>query len=419
MPLKGFLRRSPRNGSPAPPSSVEASPERIVELCYWVILGRAPDTHSREHVKRLAQNQPLESVVRALLSSLEFRCRHFDLTAGSTTESVLAPIEPHLAALGSDAAFLESCYHLLLGRAPDPPGLEWHSAELARGVRRSTAVWTMLNSDEFASRYHALAPDRGEVPCDIQLCELANPAKWDNPDWLAVLKELRLPAEHKLSMHRKAYEFTQTIWGLQRLRALTDSASVLSVGAGHEAPAYWLANRVAHVVATDLYQGAWQTEGALEGDIDVVSNARAFAPFEYRRNRLRFLQMDGTALAFRDGVFDIAYSLSSIEHFGGWPGARRAVEEMARVVRPGGVVVVATEWAVSGPPLQEVFQPDEVHRLLDLPGLQLVEPIDDRVWQRYHAVPVDVRRNCFETPHMLISLDGTVFTSVIVFLRRV
>ena len=33
------------------------------------------------------------------------------------------------------------------------------------------------------------------------------------------------------------------------------------------------------------------------------------------------MKMDGRRLAFRDGAFDVVYSLSSIEHFGGMPGA--------------------------------------------------------------------------------------------------
>ena len=45
---------------------------------------------------------------------------------------------------------------------------------------------------------------------------------------------LRVHAEKKLAMHRKAYEFTQTAWGLGRLGMLTEDAAVLSVGAGHE-----------------------------------------------------------------------------------------------------------------------------------------------------------------------------------------
>jgi SAM-dependent methyltransferase len=129
--------------------------------------------------------------------------------------------------------------------------------------------------------------------------------------------------------------------------------------------------------------------------------------------------MNGTALGLRTATFDVAYSLSSIEHFGGLAGARAAVEEMARAVRPGGLVVVATEWLVRGPVRDEVFTPEQVAHLFDVPSLQLVEPIDDRVWQRYEAVPVDLFVNPFETPHMLVRMEDSVFTSVVAFLRRI
>jgi hypothetical protein len=35
--------------------------------------------------------------------------------------------------------------------------------------------------------------------------------------------------------------------------------------------------------------------------------------------------MDGRRLAFRDAAFDVVYSLSSIEHFGGMPGATETI----------------------------------------------------------------------------------------------
>jgi SAM-dependent methyltransferase len=128
--------------------------------------------------------------------------------------------------------------------------------------------------------------------------------------------------------------------------------------------------------------------------------------------------MDGTHLTFSDATFDVAYSLSSIEHFGGVPGARQAVAEMARVLRPGGICVVATEWHLEGPPGVEVFSGDDVHAILDMPGLRLVQPIDDRVWQRYESHVVDLDHNALETPHMLVRKTGTVFTSVVAFLER-
>jgi hypothetical protein len=75
---------------------------------------------------------------------------------------------------------------------------------------------------------------------------------------------------------------------------------------------------------------------------------------------------------------------------------------------------------VSGPSGagEGIFEPEEVRALVDIPSLALVEPLDDRVWQRYEATPVDLRRNRYETPHMLLSIDGTVFTTVMLFLRK-
>ena len=397
-----------------PPADARA----LVTAAYWLLLGRAPDADAREHVLRLESGQPAETVARALISSTEFRLRHHDVTDGGGTPATLGPLEPHFAALGGDADFLDACYRIVLGREPDEGGTAWYLERLAAGGTRASTLWTMLTSDEFAARYRAICPAGGFVPRDVQLCELANPAKWDNPEWLAVLRELGLPAGHKLAMHRKAYEFTQTVWGLRRLGALTPETRVLSVGAGHESLLYWLANQAAFVLATDLYQGEWRSEGALEGDIRVLTEPEAFAPFPYRRERLRFLQMDGTRLGIADGTFDVAYSLSSIEHFGGFAGARRAVAEMARAVRLGGVVVVATEYRVAGPPREEVFEPEEIHRLFDLPGLRLAGPIDTGVWRRYEATPVDLGHNPFETPHMLVRIGDTVFTSVLAFLRR-
>lgn len=390
----------------------------FIDAAYWLLLGRAPDDHGRELGRRLESGQPRDTVVRALMSSTEFRFRYFSLTEADATPQHLAPVNAALERLGGDDEFLALGYEIVLGRPADEGGVAWHREQLARGGLRSTTLWTMLTGDEFRARYLAMCPAGGRLPRDVQLCELANPAKWDNPDWVAVLKELKLPAEHKLAMHRKAYEFTQTVWGLRRLGALDDTTRIVSVGAGHEALLYWLANAAGYVLATDLYQGAWQSEGSLEGDIRVLAHPEEFAPFEYRRDRLRFLQMNGTALGVRDASFDVAYSLSSIEHFGGVEGARAAVVEMGRVVSPGGLVVVATEQVVSGPPRDEVFSRDEIGRIFDVPGLTPVEPVDGDVWRRYETTPVDLVANPFETPHMLVRIEDTVFTSVLVFLRK-
>jgi len=81
--------------------------------------------------------------------------------------------------------------------------------------------------------------------------------------------------------------------------------------------------------------------------------------------------------------------------------------------------VVATEYILSGPPHAEAFQPDEVRALFDRPHLRLVEPIDEKVYQRYEYVAVDLQRNPHQTPHMVVRDGETVFTSVMAFLERI
>jgi SAM-dependent methyltransferase len=434
--FQGLFGQAPRPDDGEPSAAEPAAPvrddrttvmgtnEEFLEAMYWIVLGRPLDDEWRKtRVRHFELGQTRESMVLAAMGSSEFRLRYHGYHEVADAD-VVVPGEEHLETglqtLGTNRAFLDACYVCLFGRDADPAGGTYYLGRLDDGEPRSKLVYALLQSEEFRDRYRRLCPSGGRIPVDVQLCELANPAKWDNPEWRRVLDALRLPAEKKLAMHRKAYEFTQTAWGLDRLGALTETARAVSVGAGHESLAYWLANRVRLVIATDLYPGDWEASAGSEGDARVIKHPDEFAPFPYRRDHLRFLQMDGRKLAFADGVFDVAYSLSSIEHFGGFAGAREAVEEMARVLAPGGVLALATEWRVSGPSGADegIFEPDEVRALIDMPSLALVEPIDDRVWQRYAGTPVNLRLNRYETPHMLLEIDGTVFTSVMMFLRK-
>ena len=407
-----FRRRQPEREPPAP--------DRLISDAFWIVLGRAPAEPElaafRDH--RAAGGDAL--VVRHLLASPEFH-----MIFSGWKDDVGIPLEPaaHEAGLrgvGDHPRFVNLAYRYLFGRDADPDGLRRYVEVLESGEARRNLLRIFITSEEFENRYKPIVSSEGGgyLPRDVQLCELANPAKWDNPDWLRLLKSLKVVPHHKLAMHRKSYEWTQLLFGLSRLGKLGDDVSVLSVGAGHECILYWLANHTGRVVATDLYEGRWQSDGAREGDESVIENPAEFAPFPYRTERLTFRRMDGRSLQFPDAGFDVVYSLSSIEHFGGYDGARQAIVEMGRVLKSGGVLVIATEYIVSGPDYEEAFQPDVIRRLFDVPGLDLVEPIDESVPRRYDSAVVDLRRNMHQRPHMIVSVDGTVFTSVIAFLRK-
>ena len=420
MDWKRLIRPAGPIASSSPPADTpSSSEERFVHGAFWIVLGRQVKPIELRDQLRELQSGDEQAFVLRLLASTEFRRAYTNWKDKRDRQRDRAGEEAALKTLGTDESFVEQAYELLLGRPADEKGLGHYAGLLAAGDRRSSMLRALALSDEFAARYKEIAPQAGFVPRDTQLCELANPAKWDNPDWMKLLRDLKVVPADKPSMHRKGYEFTQLLYGLERLNRLNEGTTVLSVGAGHEAILYWLANHVGSVVATDLYEeGRWESCGGQEGDQRVIQRPEDYAPFPYRRDRLLFLKMDGRHLAFRNGTFDVAYSLSSIEHFGGLRGAQAAVDEMARALKPGGLLVLATEYMLSGTPHEEVFQPADVHALIDRPGLRLLEPIDENVYKRYQYVAVDLYRNRFQTPHMVVKMGDTVFTTVMLFLEK-
>ena len=389
---------------------------RFAEDAFWILAGRQAETRELQDARHGLSQDAARALVLRLVSSPEFGRLRSAWMEGRDAYADARAVEAGLGSIGDDRAFVERAYECVLGRAADDAGLEHYAGALRAGDSRASVVRSLAMSAECDQRLREYL-DGTAIPCDTQLCELANPAKWDNEEWLAILQSLGLTGD-KLAMHRKPYELTQLVYGCRRLGMLTQESRIVSIGAGHELVLYWLANHARDVVATDLYEGVWQNIQGREGDPDVLAHPEEYAPFPYRRDHLRFMRMDGRRLTFPDASFDIAYSLSSIEHFGGMSGAVETIREMARVLRPGGILALATEYVLEGPAHDETFQPAEFHSLIGQSGLELVQPIDEAVYRRYSYRAVDLYKNPYQTPHMVVRFNDTVFTTVMVFLRK-
>jgi len=242
---------------------------------------------------------------------------------------------------------------------------------------------------------------------------------WDNPEWRGHSRALGL-AQEPGYYHRKAWEWTQCVYGLERLGTLGAATRVLGVGAGHECVLYYLANRSALTVATDLYAGDFTTSHAAEADPTFLRDPQRFAPFPYETDHLRALPADGCALPFRSGSFDVVYSLSSIEHFGGHARAADAMREIRRVLRPGGVACVATELIIDGGRHPEYFTWDDLEQWVIRPsGMVLAEELNPSLPpQRYIDDPVRLPEEYLRTPHVVLALGKWRFTSVCIFLIK-
>lgn len=287
-----------------------------------------------------------------------------------------------------------------------------------------------------------------------QYNKLCDRPDFDDPALRAKLREIVEPGyEPEEELRRKFWEYAMLGLYLEDVRALTEDAEVLSVAAGHEEPLYWLANRVKRVLATDIYgQGGFAEAGAMEADAAMLENPAQFAPYPYREDHLDVRSMDALRLDVPDESFDVVFSLSSIEHFGQPADIQRAAREMARVVKPGGHLIIVTEVLVKAhpldwPPLQvaiktisggrrlpratmrkrmmDAFRPREVQRDVVAPtGIPLVQPLDLTLSPSSYEnlvtwVGSDMRTvTGNEYPHILLKGHGSPWTSAFLAFQK-
>lgn len=246
------------------------------------------------------------------------------------------------------------------------------------------------------------------------LNRLPDPSDWLPGDRLTdLMREMSQP----ICIHRKSWEYAICIKGLTDLKIINPETVGLAVGAGSESPLYWFANNIRRMVATDLYDNP-----AHEGTPAMLANPKAFAPFAYREDHLEVYRMGGDALAFSDGTFDFVFCLSSIEHFGSRAIQRKSLDEMARVLRPGGVACVITELILTDHSDKEYFRWEELDEMfLKHPHFELVGGAPDlSISASQVAYPVDLTNSKFinRSPHIMLKRGEMLWTSFSMFLKR-
>lgn len=267
----------------------------------------------------------------------------------------------------------------------------------------------------------------------ISFNKICQPEDWEIPElraWMGLLHDERNRdlIERGILVHRKDWEHAMALHALTQVGALSPSARALGTGCGHEAFLYRLAHHCSEVVATDLY-GETSFSGD-EADPSVLAEPERFAPFDYPHERLRFQRADALALDFADSTFDISFSFSAIEHYGGDHQTQLALAEMARVTRPGGYIALASEFVVKGE-RPDFYDHQRFFKFFSAPaGLEMVGHFDDsyQIQKPRQLRPSLIERvrqkiaNNFghhpEFPHIFVTERGAIWTSFHVLYRK-
>jgi SAM-dependent methyltransferase len=240
-----------------------------------------------------------------------------------------------------------------------------------------------------------------------------------DPEILDIMRTMQMIP----SVHRKQWEYVMHVRAMEASGALHDQADVLGIACEAEPVIFYAAKNARSVLATDLYAGSGNSPGWAAGrlrEADVYERS----PFPYPRDRLQVRTMDMRHIDAKDESFDLVWSSSSIEHLGSTSEIRAALCEVARVLRPGGVHLLTTEWKLCGGfsyfPHSFIFDAALLNRMLVGVPLEPLGPFDARfsrhslnapIWRRLSwAIP--------EFPHIVLYSRGVLNTSMVVALRK-
>jgi SAM-dependent methyltransferase len=314
--------------------------------------------------------------------------------------------------------------------------------EIARKKADNVEVRSFIRRLKQTSSYSYRTEPNGRIKLN-KICCIED---WENHEVKEIIPKLQdityynkcqgILARKPGQIHRKDWEWALGIIAMKRFGKLNNKNTALGIGAGRELILFYLTNYLDHLYATDLYS---RKEWENFAPVDFLDNPSKYAPFPYDQSALTVLRMDGTKLEFPSDSFDIVFSFSSIEHFGGanHSGALKSLKEMERVLKPGGIAIVATEYIINNkdpPDLTNQFYNERTiysHLIDRLDIMKPVEPVDltispktlDRgVIDSFDAVDWDTSRvdDDFKqvNPYVVIKLGNMLVTSIMLVFQK-
>jgi SAM-dependent methyltransferase len=267
---------------------------------------------------------------------------------------------------------------------------------------------------------------------------------FSDPDLVSIISDVfnhlygEPPVESsKIIQDSKQWESAMSIRALRDFDVLNQEKSILGIGAGTEVLSYYLTKFAKQVFVTDRYLDAGEWSDV--APIWMLTDPGKFAPYTFEKDRMVVQHMDGRLLDYPDNTFDGIYSSGSIEHFGGFDEIANASYEMGRVLKPGGILTLSTEYRVVGPPggkgwSQQTLvlsEEDLLKYIVDASGLELVDDLDITLSPatvetkrdlatflsavKYPTSDEDIS-NAY--PNLVLSNEGYVFCSVHLTLRK-
>jgi SAM-dependent methyltransferase len=241
--------------------------------------------------------------------------------------------------------------------------------------------------------------------------------------------------------YRKYWEVAMAVLTFKDCGLLDGTRRFLGIGAGNEPTLFHLTRHAADVLATDLYLADGWSESS---NGTMLTDPGNHWPLPWVKDRLRVEHMDALHLTLPNASVAGVFSSSSIEHFGERLAVCRALDECYRVLEPGGVLSLSTEFRLRGDrpgiPGALLFDTDDIEELfVGDRGWELVEPFETAISpatlataSSYTVVAADQQAQVARLgglwthhityrgyPHIVLSTPTHTFTSFHLALRKI
>lgn len=227
---------------------------------------------------------------------------------------------------------------------------------------------------------------------------------------------------------RKEWEVYEAMRILRDYGAVHSQARILIPGAGMEPTIWMLSTEVSEVIALDLYENAGMWSDAAPSEM--LTDPGKFAPSGIAYDAARISVVHGDMLdlsRFESNSFDGICSLSSIEHVGNTKDVQQAASEIGRVLKPGGIAAIATEYRCHGDGTGWdgvlLFDSIEIDRVIVKPSKlhmvdELVDLVDSETIETAYPLMNIVKTGEMPDPEAMLSHYGYLFTSVMLALKK-
>lgn len=279
---------------------------------------------------------------------------------------------------------------------------------------------------------------------NLPYSKLIDIADFSNPELLPFLLEISRGEMQRFGLTEpliipdsKQWECAMMLRVLSECGVLRKGALIAGIGAGTEETTFALAARGCVVFPTDRYLEV--TPWSDVAPAAMMVRPEQYTQLEHDPRNVIPVHTDARALSLPSDFFDAVYSAGSIEHFGSLEAVRAAAEEMGRVLKPGGVAVLSTEFRLEGPNDQRwfddnciLFTPELIRQnIVEPSGLELLgapdfalskDTFDSRVVlldfldKARNVKTVEDKKNCY--PNLILFHEGYLFCSVHIALRK-